>query len=112
MKSLITPVLVFFSFDYLIFTDKSQSSKAHSKTDRRISGELTIFLLSAVNILDGKVEFFIWQQHLTDSATFTVLQEDRSSISALVQDSTVYGKQHDSNNYRTVTDIQVNMTEI
>lgn len=44
MKSLITPVLVFWHihiFDYFYFYWRSQNSKAHSKTDRGISGKLT-----------------------------------------------------------------------
>lgn len=36
------------------------------------------------------------------SATFTVLQQDRSSITALVRNSTVYPKQHHGNNYKTI----------
>lgn len=51
---------------------------------------LASFLLSPVNIFIREDELFIWQRQFTVSATFTVLQEDRSSISALAQDSTVY----------------------
>lgn len=94
MKSFNTPVffILFFCFflwglyifDYFIFTESLSTPKLIENWERN---QLTIFLLSAVNVFIGKDEFFIWQQQFTVSATFTVLQEDGSSIGALVQDS-------------------------
>lgn len=61
MKSLITPALGFFMVHIWLFYfyRQSQNHNAHLKTEGEISGKLTVFLFSAVNIFTGKDEFFI-----------------------------------------------------